>query len=317
MIKFIIYTVILWVSLNAGELIKPIPLHVNADSKKVEIGAKLFFDTRLSKDNTISCASCHNLSFGGADSSVVSFGVEGKAGNINTPTVFNSVFNIAQFWDGRAKNLQEQAKGPITNHVEMASNEKEVTKKLSLDPLYVSTFNSLYTDGITLDNITDAIAEFEKTLITPNARFDLYLKGNDTALTKEEKEGYTLFKNLGCISCHNGVNIGSNMFQKFGIFTEQNDPLGSLGRYNVTHNEEDKYYFKVPTLRNIEKTDPYFHDGSAETLEDAVKTMGYYQLGIQLSEKEIKKIILFLHTLNGEIPSNQQDTRNDVYVQTK
>ena len=292
--------------LNADELIKPIPSHIDVNTKKVKLGKKLFFDTRLSQNDTIACVSCHNLYNGGADSTKVSFGVDGRAGNINSPTVFNSVYNIAQFWDGRSVDLKEQAKGPILNPVEMASNEKEVVKKLSLDFHYVKSFKELYKDGITLDNISDALAEFEKTLITPNSKFDLYLKGDNNILTKEEKDGYMLFKNLGCISCHNGINIGSNMFQKFGIFADNNNSHKNLGRFNVTKDEHDKYYFKVPTLRNIENTAPYFHDGSAATLKDAIKIMGYYQLGQKLSKEEIKKLTAFLHTLTGELPKSIQ-----------
>ena len=298
--NYLLYLLIFSIFLHAGELIKPIPLEIETNSQKVILGNKLFFDLRLSHDNTIACVSCHDLSKGGADSTKVSLGVNGRSGSVNSPTVFNALFNIAQFWDGRAKDLKDQVKGPIENPVEMASNEQEVVQKLSLDSEYVKSFNQLYKDGITLDNIADAIAEFEKTLITPNSRFDLFLKGDSSALTDEEKEGYSLFKQLGCISCHNGVNIGSNMFQKFGIFVDYNNSSDHPGRYNVTHNEVDKYFFKVPTLRNIEKTAPYFHDGSAKTLKDAVRTMGYYQLGINLSEKEIQKLVLFLKTLNGK-----------------
>lgn len=302
--KILLYALIIFLSLDAEELISPIPASIDTDAKKVALGKKLFFDTRLSKDDTIACVSCHDLSTGGADTQKVSLGVEGRKGNINSPTVYNSVYNVAQFWDGRAKDLSEQALGPITNHVEMASNEKEIVTKLSLDTEYLQDFNALYKNGITLKNIVNAIAEYEKTLITPNSKFDQYLKGNHKILSSAEKKGYTLFKNLGCISCHNGINIGSNMFQKFGVFEHREGAFNNLGRYNVTKNEKDKYYFKVPTLRNIEKTAPYFHDGSAATLEDAVGTMGYYQLGMDLSEEDIKILTLFLRTLTGELPKN-------------
>ena len=301
--KLALYILFSFSFLFANSLIKPIPDDFTTVTDKVMLGKKLFLDPRLSHDNTISCESCHHLNYGGADSVKFSVGVNGRLGTINSPTVFNSVYNIAQFWDGRAKDLKEQVSGPITNHVEMATNEKEIVAKLSKDPYYVKSFHKLYKDGITLENISDAIAAFEKRLITPNAKFDLYLKGDTSALTAKEKAGYRLFKNLGCISCHNGVNIGSNMFQKFGIFVEHNTSDTNLGRYNVTHDERDKYYFKVPTLRNIEKTAPYFHDGSAATLEDAVKKMGYYQLGQKLSDDEIRKITQFLKTLNGDTPN--------------
>lgn len=295
---------------RADELIKPIPLQIYVNTEKASLGEKLFFDTRLSRDDTIACVSCHNIVQGGADTTPVSFGVEGRSGTLNSPTVFNSIYNIAQFWDGRAEDLQQQASGPIQNHVEMDSNEQELIKKLSTDNDYTKAFNDIYPDGITLDNITNAIAEYEKTLITPNARFDKFLRGDVNAISKDEKAGYMLFKNYGCISCHNGINIGSNMFQKFGIFKHYQDAQNSLGRYNVTKNEVDKYYFKVPTLRNIVKTAPYFHDGSAQTLEEAVNKMGRYQLGRNLSKEDIAKLVLFLHTLTGEIPQSNSKDRN-------
>ncbi len=302
MTKSIFFLLTFVLTLNANNIIKPIPQKIDVNIQKATLGKKLFSDPQLSVDNTVSCENCHNLNYGGADANKFSFGVKGRVGSINSPTVFNSVFNIAQFWDGRAKDLKEQVKGPLSNHVEMASDPKKLIIKLSKDPQYTKEFKRIYKDGITLENVSDAIAEFEKTLITPNSKFDLYLRGDKDALSDEEKKGYKLFKNLGCISCHNGVNMGSNMFQKFGIFDKHTSTTPNLGRYNVTKNEDDKYYFKVPTLRNIEKTAPYFHDGSAKTLEEAVKTMGYYQLGQQLTQDEIKKLTLFLKTLNGELP---------------
>ena len=302
--KLAICLLALVLSANGDDLISPIPLQAKVDARKAELGKRLFFETRLSKDDSISCASCHDLDSGGADSGEVSFGVDGKSGDMNSPTVFNAAYNIAQFWDGRAQDLKEQAKGPITNPVEMASDEAQVVEKLSADAAYVKSFQEIYAGKITLDNVSDAIAEFEKTLITPNSKFDLFIKGENVEFAQDEKDGYSLFKNLGCVSCHNGINIGSNMFQKFGIFADRNDSFNHLGRFNVTKNENDKYYFKVPTLRNIEKTAPYFHDGSAKTLQDAVRTMGLYQLGQELSREEIEKITSFLRTLTGESPKS-------------
>jgi len=293
---------ILYLSLNSDELIKPIPQQIDVNYNKVELGRKLFFDKRLSRKDTISCYSCHDLSHGGTNTIKPSIGANTKTVNTNIPTVFNSVYNTAQFWDGRAKTLKEQVRVSLLVHEKIAGDENAIIMKLSEDSYYETKFEGLYPEGITLDTISDAIAEFEKTLITPNSKFDLYLKGEISSLTQAEKDGYTLFKNLGCISCHNGINIGSNMFQKFGIFNKPKISFNNLGRFNVTKNENDKYYFKVPTLRNIEKTAPYFHDGSARTLKKAVKIMGYYQLGQNLTQNEIQKIISFLRTLTGELP---------------
>jgi len=285
----------------ATEPITPIPLSVEVDAKKAALGHQLFFDPILSRDDTISCASCHNLQAGGDDNLKYSFGIDGKEGNINAPTVFNAVFNFWQFWDGRAKTLKEQAAGPVENPVEMGFSFKELIQKLQKSK-YNKLFYEAYTDGITKENITDAIAEYEKTLITPNAPFDKYLRGDKNALTQEQKEGYELFKTKGCISCHHGINLGGNLYNKFGVVEDANST--QLGRYNVTKKERDKYYFKVPTLRNIEHTAPYFHDGRTYDLRKAVLLMAQYQLGREITDKEVDKIVAFLHSLNGELPKN-------------
>jgi len=284
--------------LFSQELITPIPLEVDVNFQKAKLGEKLFNDTRLSKNNSISCATCHILDEGGDDNLAVSIGINGQKGTRNSPTVLNAKFNTNQFWDGRAKNLKEQAKGPIHNPIEMDSNFEEVITKLKLDKEYVSLFQNIYKDEITGESIIDAIAEFENTLITPNSKFDKYLKGDEKALSDEEKEGYMLFKEYGCISCHNGINIGGNLMQRIGIVEDFN--TNDLGRFNVTKNIEDKFYFKVPSLRNIQLTSPYFHDGLIETLRDAVNKMSFYQVGYTLKEDETNKIILFLKTLTGE-----------------
>ena len=278
--------------------ITPIPQKIDFDLKKALLGKKLFNDTRLSKDNTLSCASCHNLEEGGDDNLVFSVGVEGAIGNINAPTVLNSVFNFRQFWDGRAKNLEEQALGPIENPIEMAHNFSELIPQLEKTE-YKEEFFRVYKDGINKKNIANALAEFEKTLITPNSRFDDFLSGNKKALSDYEIEGFELFKNKGCISCHHGINIGGNQYNKFGVvFDIRND---NLGRYNVSKNEEDKYYFKVPSLRNIELTSPYFHDGRHDDLILAVETMSLIQLGRPMEKNEVLKIVAFLKTLTGEL----------------
>ena len=300
----IIFTFLISTLLLSKELITPIPLEVLYDKDKAKLGEKLFNDKRLSKDNTISCATCHILEEGGDDNIQVSFGINGQKGTRNSPTVLNSRFNANQFWDGRAKNLKEQAEGPIHNPIEMGSNFEEVVKKLNKDANYVKAFNKIYKDGITGTNITNAIAEFESSLITPNSRFDQFLRGNTKALNSDEKEGYKLFKEYGCISCHNGINIGGNLMQRIGVLEEFKTT--DFGLYNVTKDQEDKFYFKVPSLRNIQITSPYFHDGLTLNLKDAVNKMSYYQVGYTLKEDETDKIILFLKTLTGEQPTNEK-----------
>jgi len=269
------------------------------DSQKALLGKKLFFDTKLSQDDTISCASCHILEEGGDDNLQFSFGIQGKLGTRNAPTVLNSVFNSVQFWDGSAKNLEEQAKGPIHNPVEMNSNFDEIIPKLQKEIFYTKSFNAIYKDGITGKNIVNAIAEYEKTLITPNSRFDLFLKGDENILTNEEKNGYKLFQDYGCVACHNGVNLGGNLMQKMGVMEEYT--TDDFGLFNTTKEEEDKFYFKVPTLRNIGQTDPYFHNGDTKTLKEAVNKMAYYQVGYVFSPQETSDIVDFLHTLTGKL----------------
>ncbi|MEN4053917.1 MULTISPECIES: cytochrome-c peroxidase [Sulfurimonas] len=294
-------SILLFSTLMASEPITPLPQTVEVNYAKVKLGKALFFDPILSHDDTVSCATCHNLEEGGDDGLKFSFGIKGREGTINAPTVYNAYFNFRQFWDGRAKDLQEQAAGPIENPIEMASSFKEVVAKLRKSE-YKKLFDAIYDDGITKQNITDAIAEYEKTLITPNSRFDKYLRGDSKALTQEEKEGYALFKSKGCASCHHGENIGGNLYNKFGIFNETNSEW--LGRYNITHKERDKYFFKVPSLRNVARTAPYFHDGRTYDLKEAVEIMSQYQLGRHITKEEISKIVAFLKSLNGELPKN-------------
>lgn len=287
--------------LMASEPIQPIPQEIEVNEKKAALGKELFFDTLLSKDNTISCASCHLLQEGGDDNLRFSFGIKGQKGTINAPTVYNALFNFRQFWDGHVANLKEQAMGPVENPVEMGNSFKNLIETLNKTP-YKAKFDAIYKDGITKNNIADAIAEYEKTLITPNAPFDLYLRGDKNAITKEQKEGYELFKSKGCIACHHGINVGGNMYNKFGIFADSN--TSDLGRYNVTHRERDKHYFKVPSLRNVARTAPYFHDGRTKSLRVAVLTMAKYQLGRKITPQEVDKIVAFLKSLNGELPKD-------------
>jgi cytochrome c peroxidase len=290
---------------QADEPIKPIPPLPVLDARKVALGERLFNDKRLSHDNSISCASCHRLSQGGVDGQAISIGIGSVKGRINAPTVFNSALNFRQFWDGRAASLEEQTVGPVHDPKEMGSNWAEVMGKLSQDTALTSQFKTAYADGLQVKNIQDAIATFERTLSTPNARFDKYLKGDKTALSADELQGYRLFKSYGCVACHQGVNVGGNMFQTFGVMGDYfakrgNVTAADLGRYNITKIESDKHVFKVPSLRNVAVTAPYFHDGSAVTLADAVEVMFKYQLGRPASPRDRELIVKFLHTLTGE-----------------
>lgn len=290
---------------HAEEPIRPIPATVDVDPRKVELGRALFHDPLLSKDDSVSCASCHDLASGGDDGLRVSIGIEGRPGAINAPTVFNSGFNFKQFWDGRATTLEAQIDGPIQNPVEMGNLWPEVVAKLYRDSEYPALFGALYPDGIDRKNIKNAIAEFVKSLITPNSRFDQWLKGDNDALTPMEKEGYALFKDYGCASCHQGANVGGNMFQVFGVLNDYFKKRGDitdadLGLYNITGNEEDRHSFKVPSLRMAAFTAPYLHDGSAETLRDAVDAMFEFQLGREAPDQDKDAIVAFIRTLAGE-----------------
>lgn len=290
---------------QADEPIRPIATDTKLDAKKVALGERLFNDKRLSKDNTLACASCHNLSKGGVDGTPTSTGIGGAKGPINAPTVFNSSLNFRQFWDGRAASLEEQAAGPVHNPLEMGSNWIEVIAKLSKDTALVDQMKQSYTDGLQGKNIQDAIAHFERSLTTPNSRFDKYLRGDKSALNGDELRGYQLFKAYGCVACHQGVNVGGNMFQTFGVMGDYFAKRGGLtsadlGRFNVTKNEADKHQFKVPSLRNVALTAPYFHDGSAKTLNDAVDVMFKFQLGRTAPAQDKEQIIKFLQTLTGE-----------------
>lgn len=286
------------------EPILPLAPPVVAVPGRARLGEALFSDTRLSGDGTVSCASCHDLELGGMDRRDVSLGVGGARGSINAPTVFNSGLNFVQFWDGRAATLEEQAAGPIHNPVEMASGWPEVVARLEKDADYARQFGELYPDGLTPANIANAIAEFERTLVTTGARFDRYLLGDGQALSSQELEGYRRFKDYGCASCHQGVNVGGNMFQRFGVmgdyFARRQVSKPDLGRYNVTGQEEDRHVFKVPSLRNVALTAPYFHDASAATLDEAVSVMARFQLGRELSADDIDAITAFLRSLTGQ-----------------
>ena len=295
----------LTVSLSLSADVSPIPLTVEVDGKKVQLGKKLFIDPILSKDKSLSCITCHKLLDNGSDSVRYSEGIDGHKGVFNVPTVYNAVYNFRQFWDGRAKNLKEQALMPISNPVEMGNTIEQVIKDLNNDQEYTRMFSEIYKEGITKENIADVLSEFEKTLITPNAPFDKYLRGDHNALNTQEERGYKLFQSKGCISCHNGINLGGNLYNKFGIFRDAHSK--ELGRYNQTKKEEDKYVFKVPSLRNIALTAPYMHDGRVDTLDDAVNIMTKFQLGRPMDDDDRKDIVAFLKTLTGELPDIVKD----------
>lgn len=294
-------------SLDANDnAIIPIPQTVKYNSLRHQLGKKLFHDTRLSGDNSISCASCHNLENFGVDGNQFSPGVEGSLGSRNTPTIFNLKFNESYFWDGRAHNLKTQIDGPIHNPKEMKSNWKDIVKKLKADADYVKEFKKAYpSDEISEKTIKDAIVEFEKALITPDSPFDKYLRGDKKALNSKQKKGYELFKSFGCISCHQGKNIGGNMLQIFGVAEKIPDKTfgKDKGRFNVTKDEDDKHVYRVPSLRNINETAPYFHNGSVNNLKEAIRIMAKYQLGEKIKQKDINYIYEFLKTLTGK-PKN-------------
>lgn len=287
----------------ANEPIQPIKAVTPENPEVVELGKMLFFDPRLSKSGFISCNSCHNMSMGGTDNIPTSIGHKWQQGPINAPTVLNSSMNLAQFWDGRAKDLKEQAAGPIANPKEMAFTHEMAEKVIASMPQYRERFKKAFgSDEVTIDRITTAIAQFEETLVTPGSKFDKWLEGDKSALNQEELEGYNLFKSSGCVQCHNGPAVGGTSFQKMGVFQPYETKNPAAGRMDVTSNEIDRNVFKVPTLRNIELTYPYFHDGAVATLEQAVETMGKIQLNREFKKEEISKIVAFLKTLTGNQP---------------
>jgi cytochrome c peroxidase len=272
--------------------------------EKVALGKLLFFDTRLSKNHDVSCNSCHGLDTYGVDKRPFSPGHKGALGGRNSPTVYNAGAHVAQFWDGRAKDLEEQAKGPVMNPVEMAMpDEASVVAVLASIPEYTDRFARAFPDAdkpLTFDNMGRAIAAFERTLVTPS-RFDAFLKGDEAALRDDEKRGLNTFVETGCVACHSGAHLGGTMYQKVGsvkAWPNEKD----LGRFDVTKNDVDKHVFRVAALRNVTETAPYFHDGSAATLDEAVRLMARHQLGRELDDAQTKAIVTFLGALTGELP---------------
>jgi cytochrome c peroxidase len=295
--------------LRSGEPIQAIPVAPELDAVKVALGKRIFHDPQLSKNNTISCASCHDLTTAGVDKRPHSLGINKQEGDRNSPTVFNAVFNDRQFWDGRARSLEEQADGPLTAKVEMASDWNEVTAKIRKDATYSGAFANLYPEGIQPHTIKDALVTFERSLVTTDAPFDQFLRGRREAISEKVLKGYQHFKSYGCISCHQGVNVGGNMMQPFGVMINP-----AAVRDQALHNDRRlirlteiaantdpaRSKYKVPSLRNVARTEPYFHDGSVKNLSDAIRIMGISQLGRHLPEDDITDIIAFLESLTGK-----------------
>jgi len=294
----------------------PEPADNHGTAAKIALGKQLYFEPRLSLDGTVSCNSCHNLMASGTDNKSTSAGVAGKHGGRSAPTVWNSAFLSVQFWDGRANTLEDQAKGPILNPVEMAMpSEKAVIKRLQQIPGYVSQFKAVFgADGLTLDNIAKAIAAFERTLLTPNAPVDRYVKGDKQALSKQAQRGMQTFSEVGCTACHSGVNyagpempVGTGFYQTFPVFDSpyvaKYDLKADKGRYEATHDKSDMHMWRVPSLRNVALTAPYFHNGEVKTLDEAVRVMAKSQLDKTLSDKQVADIVAFLEGLTGEFPA--------------
>lgn len=295
--------------------LKPVPYGLQpvannpVTREKIELGKMLFFDPRLSASGVISCNTCHNVGTGGDDNLPTSVGHGWQKGPRNSPTVYNAVFNVAQFWDGRAEDLKAQAKGPVQAGVEMANQPEQVVVTLKSMPEYVERFSLAFPgeeDPVTFDNMAKAIEAFEVTLVTPNAPFDQWLEGNDTAMSEDQKAGLALFIDKGCAACHSGVNIGGQDYFPFGLIKRPGAdilPPGDKGRFQVTETASDEYVFRAAPLRNIAMTAPYFHSGQIWDLEQAVAVMGTAQLGTQLSDEEAASITDFLVTLTGEMPT--------------
>lgn len=281
-------------------LFEPLPKDIKYDKEIVKLGRELFYDPILSKDNDVSCFSCH-FNYG-ADDKQFSKGTNNKLGNMNSPSVFNLPFKIGYFWNGRKESIESQVQEPIFEKTEMAASKEVIISRLNNSDKYIKLFKNAYNQAPNFKNMIDAIYQFEETLISVDSKFDRYLRGEEK-LSKKEKEGLDLFISYGCVSCHNGINIGGNSYQKFGSVIKREETNEKWNdRYDVTKKQSDKMVFVVPSLRNVEKTAPYFHDGSALSLKDAIILMGYHNIGVKLKDTEIDAIEAFLKTLTGEIP---------------
>ncbi|MDB6004812.1 MAG: ccpR [Prosthecobacter sp.] len=289
----------------------PLPVEVSSTTNelteaKINLGRQLYFENRISKGGKMSCNSCHILEKYGSDNLAFSPGHEGKLGGRSSPSVYNAALHISQFWDGRAPSVEEQAKGPVLNPVEMgAPSEEFVIKVLKSMPEYVESFKAAFpgdADPVNYNNFGKAVGAFERKLLTPS-KWDVYLKGNKEALSAEERKGFTTFVKTGCVTCHNGVGVGGMMYQKLGLLKAWPE-LTDNGRSDFTKSDSEKFFFKVPSLRNITETGPYLHNGSVKTLEDMVKRMAEYQLGKTLNDEEVNSIVIFLRSLKGDLPTD-------------
>ena len=296
-----------WAAAPPAEPIKPLPAAAPVDAGRAELGRLLFNDKRFSQDNRVSCASCHAFDKGGAHPAAHPTGVGGKEHPLNSPSIFNTAFNFRQLWSGGQDSIEGVVNQVVKSPVVFGTSWPEVLRKLAADEALAARFRQAYPDGLTAENAAQAIGEYTRSLATPNARFDQYLRGKADAISADERAGYELFKKYGCVACHQGVNVGGNMFQKFGVMGDYFAARGNVkaadyGRFNVTGREGDRYVFKVPSLRNVALTAPYFHDGSAQTLPEAVQVMFTYQLGRSATPQDVDLIVKFLGTLTGEQP---------------
>ena len=286
------------------EPITPVPHDISLDADKVRLGEMLFHDVRLSRGDALACASCHLLTDGGDDNRALSPGLDGELLNFNAPTVFNATLSFRLNWRGNFRTLEAQNEAVLLNPHLMNTTWEELLPKLRADEAYREAFATAYGSDPAPAHVLDALATFQRSLITPDARFDRFLRGERDAITPQEERGYQLFKDYGCVACHQGVNVGGNLFQRFGIFRDPfaQGPIrtADLGRFTITDQPDDRFVFRVPSLRNVAVTAPYFHDGRAQTLEQAIEEMARSQLGRVLSAQELGLIAAFLRTLTGE-----------------
>lgn len=283
----------------------PIPEPNLKDPAKIELGKKLFQEPLFSKNLITSCASCHQLKNAGVDNLPQYIGMDKKPGAVNTPSVFNSSLNFRQFWDGRAKTISDAINDHVNDKTVFDNNWPNIIKDISNSSIYIVDFKDVYHNGITQQNINDALTTYVESLLTPNSSFDRYLKGDKTALSNEALKGFRLFRKYGCVSCHQGPNMGGNLYQRLGIYKNYFQDKGKIdpadfGLFNVTGKEEDKFYFKVPSLRNISLTGPYLHDGSIKTLPEMIQIMGVYQVGQPIRNEDANSIAQFLQSLNAK-----------------
>jgi cytochrome c peroxidase len=282
--------------------IQPLPKIAYINKDWVILGKALFHSPLLSRDNSIACINCHDINNGGDDGFPISFGINNRKGFRNTPSILNSSLNFRQFWDGRNVSLVEQVHGPIHNPTEMDTNFTEIINKLKKETMFVDAFEKLDDEGITEKNIIQAIVIYEESLLSPNAAIDRYLLGDKLALTLQQKKGLMKFEQFGCVTCHQGRNIGGNIYQKLGRINEApKHLLKDTGRYQVTNDLSDLHVFKVPSLRNVALTAPYFHNGSVGNLSDAVKLMAKLQLGLIISQEDTDDIVALLHAFTGDV----------------